>query len=1166
MSDKNKITLQSNVEFNLSKTINSGGFDKKVIDYDIDYPLHSKLHSPSLKKIIEEGIDNTSDQVVKGNRVTEIKVNIERNGVVTIYNDGKGIPNNYYKDEKAKKGDRKVHIPELVFTNFHAGSNFNDTKESSGNLTAGCHGTGVKLTVIHSKWFELETVSKRKLYKQKFSMDYEKKDIIINPPELIDFDGKSYTQIKFLPNYERFEYSNPPSKKDMDDLINIIKFRLIHTAVFVINIKKKVKFYFNDELLDIKNTKDLLPLIDRNVDFKNDDIFTINSKKDDDRFINYCIKVRQKSETITTSVINGVHVYKGGTHNTYMFRAINAKIKDLSKKDKEEQNIGCQKYLTIVASSLIPIKYWGNQCKDTLDVKECILKDFTLDNNVIAKIAKIIYEKSKEKTFDDIKKSLKTKVSKTIVYDKFTQPKKRVSGQTIMIAEGDSAMLLIKRGLSTGHSCYTLDNTGVFSLGGVPGNISKGGLIEIEDGDGNTQLAPTEKFYESKVFNALVQALKIDPLKVNYTKNEISKLPFSKIIICVDADLDGTGNIASLVLQFFYKLWPCLYEHEIIYIWNSPIIRITSNKGGKMVKEFKFDQEYKEWIKSNSIPKDTKISYIKGLAGHSDKFIKNMFNKFNNDLVKFTTDDLTSEIFEIYFGKVSSKRKTELATEVEDFTSKEILQMTTEKQELIVNRHLTKNTKEFQIYAMKRTIPSLVDGFTPVRRKIFASFYNHEQTTPLKVFQAGGRIAFEYQYHHGDASLNGSIIKMCQDYPGSNVIPLLIKDGQVGSRDRKGKDAGSARYVGASLNKKLALAFFPKSDITILQKQYIEGELVEPYNYLPTIPLAITEHQKSVSYAWSLDLYPRDVKAICSILIKLCKGEEITEKDKKIPFYKGSFKGKIKEFTETDEEGKTITKIKLTGKYEQSNEKGIDILTITELPLLTTPKKVELSLIEDTDIVANVINATTDDVYIRVELKPNSIDKINKKYGSIEKFLKIEYILKEHINFINENGIIEHFETAYQVLERCFNLNKQKFKLKIDRELLLLRYKIQREKNIIRFIEIDEIEKIKKKPDKEIKEILSSDKFETINTTVLNTETKYTTEELITKLEEDKTYDYLMAIKVADVTKVEVEKRIKKLDEMMERKEELEKKLKEEPFPGSSIYISDINNVLDVLN
>ena len=64
-------------------------------------------------------------------------------------------------------------------------------------------------------------------------------------------------------------------------------------------------------------------------------------------------------------------------------------------------------------------------------------------------------------------------------------------------------------------------------------------------------------------------------------------------------------------------------------------------------------------------------------------------------------------------------------------------------------------------------------------------------------------------YHHGEASLNGAIINMAQDFIGSNNMNLLMPNGQFGTRLMGGKDAASPRYVFTQLMKITELIFHP---------------------------------------------------------------------------------------------------------------------------------------------------------------------------------------------------------------------------------------------------------------------------------------------------------------------------------------------------------------------
>jgi hypothetical protein len=59
-----------------------------------------------------------------------------------------------------------------------------------------------------------------------------------------------------------------------------------------------------------------------------------------------------------------------------------------------------------------------------------------------------------------------------------------------------------------------------------------------------------------------------------------------------------------------------------------------------------------------------------------------------------------------------------------------------------------------------------------------------------------GYVSEQTGYHHGEASLHGTITNMAQTFVGSDNLPLLFPSGQFGTRLDGGKDAASPRYVG----------------------------------------------------------------------------------------------------------------------------------------------------------------------------------------------------------------------------------------------------------------------------------------------------------------------------------------------------------------------------------
>ena len=131
--------------------------------------------------------------------------------------------------------------------------------------------------------------------------------------------------------------------------------------------------------------------------------------------------------------------------------------------------------------------------------------------------------------------------------------------------------------------------------------------------------------------------------------------------------------------------------------------------------------------------------------------------------------------------------------------------------------------KEYIIMAVQsnlRGIPHVVDGLKPSQRKILFSCLKRKLHSEIKVAQLAGYTSEHAAYHHGEASLNGAIIGMAQDFIGSNNLNLLMPNGQFGTRLMGGKDAASPRYVFTQLMKITELIFHP-DDTPLLD--YLEG-------------------------------------------------------------------------------------------------------------------------------------------------------------------------------------------------------------------------------------------------------------------------------------------------------------------------------------------------------
>ena len=155
----------------------------------------------------------------------------------------------------------------------------------------------------------------------------------------------------------------------------------------------------------------------------------------------------------------------------------------------------------------------------------------------------------------------------------------------------------------------------------------------------------------------------------------------------------------------------------------------------------------------------------------------------------------------VFNKKRSDDRKEWLATYNRE------LYLDTSKSSVTYEEFINNDLIHFSKYDNDRSIPNLVDGLKISLRKIIYSAFKKKLTNEIKVAQFSGYVSEQSGYHHGEASLNGAIIGLAQNFVGSNNINLLEPKGQFGTRLLGGKDSASERYIFTQLNKLTRLIF-----------------------------------------------------------------------------------------------------------------------------------------------------------------------------------------------------------------------------------------------------------------------------------------------------------------------------------------------------------------------
>ena len=137
---------------------------------------------------------------------------------------------------------------------------------------------------------------------------------------------------------------------------------------------------------------------------------------------------------------------------------------------------------------------------------------------------------------------------------------------------------------------------------------------------------------------------------------DIKNLRYGRILLLTDADTDG-NSISALLLNFFNKYWPGLFERKMVYKVETPIVVAISKKDKKKKILFYTQSEYNVWSQKENL-QNWEIKYKKGLAALVDDEYDEIIN--NPKLTLITKDDLSDEYLDIWVGKNYELRKNQI--------------------------------------------------------------------------------------------------------------------------------------------------------------------------------------------------------------------------------------------------------------------------------------------------------------------------------------------------------------------------------------------------------------------------------------------------------------------------------------------------------------------------
>lgn len=514
-----------------------------------------------LHHLVYEVVDNSVDEALAG-FCTKIKVILNKDGSVTVDDDGRGIPVDPHPIYK-------VPAAQIALTKLHAGGKFD---KKSYAISGGLHGVGVSCVNALSKKLILEIKRDGKIHQQ----EYSRGDPTTKMKVIGNATGTG-TKITFYPDEQIFS-TTTFDFKTLETRFREITFL---NAGLKIELRDEIKdttqeFFSSGGLIEfvrwINKSKEVLH---KPIYFK---------REMNNGAIEIAIQYNSTYQENIFGFVNTINTVEGGTHisgfKTALTRVINdyARKKDLLKNDSFSGD-DVREGLTAIVSVKLSEPQFEGQTKTKLgnsEIKGLVdsivtsaLTEFFEENPQVAK-------KIADKSLEAAKARLAAKKAKDLVRRKNAFSLGGLPGKLADCSDkkSEETELYLVEGESAGGSAKMARNKEIQAI--LP---LRGKILNVEKANPSKALSSEEITNMITVIGTGIGE-QFDQTKIRY----------GKIIMMTDADVDGE-HIKTLLLTFFFRFMPQLIEHGHIYAAMPPLYRIR--KGQKDVYVYT-DEELKK--------------------------------------------------------------------------------------------------------------------------------------------------------------------------------------------------------------------------------------------------------------------------------------------------------------------------------------------------------------------------------------------------------------------------------------------------------------------------------------------------------------------------------------------------------------------------------------------
>ncbi|MEM4554636.1 MAG: DNA topoisomerase (ATP-hydrolyzing) subunit B [Candidatus Anstonellaceae archaeon] len=578
-----------------------------------------------LHHLVYEVVDNSVDEALAG-YAKNIEVSIGDGGVVSVTDDGRGIPVELH-EETGKSA------LEVVMTVLHAGGKFdNKTYKVSGGL----HGVGVSVVNALSEWLEVEVKRDGKIYRQRYERGKP-----VTPVYQVGETKGCGTKVRFKPDpiiFKNVEFNFDLLANRMRELAFLNK-GLSITIRNEVTGEVQVHCYQGGLISFVEHiNKNKVP-ITKVIYFQ---------KQEGDIDVEVAMQYNDGYADNVYTFANNINTVEGGFHlvgfKSALTRVVNEYVEaNLNKKEPIKiSGEDLKEGLAAVISVKLPHPQFEGQTKTKLGNSE--VKGI-VESIVYEKLSRYMEEnpadarKIVEKALSAAQAREAAQKARELVRRKGAMESGILPGKLADCSEEDPAKseLYIVEGDSAGGSAKQGRDRRFQAILPLRGKIL------------NVEKAPIVKILNNEEIKALISAL-----GTGFGEDfDIKKLRYHKVIIMTDADVDG-AHIRTLLLTLFFRYLRELLEKGHVYIAQPPLYRIKKGKEEKYAySDSEKDKILQEW-------EGATVQRYKGLGEmNPEQLWATTMDPANRVLLKVHVEDAmkADEIFTILMGDAVEPRK-----------------------------------------------------------------------------------------------------------------------------------------------------------------------------------------------------------------------------------------------------------------------------------------------------------------------------------------------------------------------------------------------------------------------------------------------------------------------------------------------------------------------------